>query len=219
MPRQNALAGVIVFGASRETGLEATRILALRGDKVTAFVRPTSDRSGLAPLNVTYAVGDALDPPSIAAALAGGNYRAVICTIGGERGDRRPDYEGVRNIVDAAKAAGVRRFILVTVIGAGNSADAVSEQVKRFLGPVIELKTKAENHLMASGLDYTIIRPGGLNSLPASGLGRLYDDVMTMGQISRADLGALVVQALDDEETIGKIHHAIDQEFLGKAPM
>ncbi|MDX2222983.1 MAG: SDR family oxidoreductase [Rhodospirillaceae bacterium] len=210
---------IIVFGASRETGLEVTKILAARGDVVTAFVRPGSDRGGLAPLGVAYAVGDALEPASLQAAFAAQRYDAVICTIGGSRGDRRPDYEGVRNIVDAAKAAGVKRFVLVTVIGAGDSWNAVSDRVKQVLGPVIELKTKAEAHLTASGLDYTIVRPGGLNDLPAAGKGRLYDDHMTMGEIGRADLAQLVVQALDDDATIGRIYHAIDEEMLGKPPM
>lgn len=210
---------VIVFGASRDTGLEVTKLLAARGDPVTAFVRPSSDRGGLAALDVAYAVGDALEPTSLAAAFAAQRYDAVICTIGGSRADRRPDYEGVRNIVDAAKAAGVRRFILVTVIGAGDSWNAVSDRVKQVLGPVIELKTKAEAYLAQSGLDYTIIRPGGLNDLPAAGRGRLYEDHMTMGEIGRADLALLVVQALDDDATIGRIYHAIDEEMLGKPPM
>ena len=51
-------AAYLVFGASQRTGLEVAKILAARGDRVTAFVRPTSDRSGLEPLGVDLAVGD-----------------------------------------------------------------------------------------------------------------------------------------------------------------
>ena len=62
---------VLLFGGTRNTGLEVAKILAERGDRVTAFVRPSSDRSGLEPLGVSFAVGDALDMDSVQAAFDG----------------------------------------------------------------------------------------------------------------------------------------------------
>ena len=62
---------VLLFGGTRNTGLEVAKILAGRGDRVTAFVRPSSDRSGLEPLGVNFAVGDALDMDSVQAAFEG----------------------------------------------------------------------------------------------------------------------------------------------------
>ena len=212
--------GVLIFGASRETGLEVARILATRGEAVTAFVRPTSDRLALEALKkVKFIEGDALVPSDVAAALRSGKYRAVISTLGGGRGDTRPDLEGSNNVVDAAKAAGVNRVIIVTVIGTGDSSGAVSDRVKQFLGKVIAAKDKAEKYLMVSGLDWTIIRPGGLTSDPATGHGVLLTDQSTMGSISRTDLAQLVVKALDDPGTKGRIYHAIDRDMVGKAPM
>lgn len=211
--------GVLIFGASRETGLEIARILAARGEAVTAFVRPTSDLSALKTFEVKFIEGDALNPSDVMAALKAKKYSAVISTLGGGRGDTRPDLEGSNNVVDAAKAAGVKRVIIVTVIGPGDSANAVSDRVKQFLGKVIAAKDQAEKHLMASGLDWTIIRPGGLTSDPPTGKGALLSDHSTMGSIARVDLAKLVVKALDDSGTIGQIYHAIDQDMVGKAPM
>jgi uncharacterized protein YbjT (DUF2867 family) len=212
--------GVLLFGASQRTGLEVARILAARGERVTAFVRPTSDRTELDRLAVNYVVGDVTVADDVGKALAGGDYRAVICTVGGARGDDpRPDFIGVRNIVDAVVRSGVRRMLLVTVIGAGDSRAAISDNAWKFLGPIIELKTRAEDYLTGSGLDATILRPGGMASEAATGTAIKTEDHTAMGIIQRADLAALVVECLDDPATVGKIYHAVDPGNKERPPL
>ena len=211
--------GVLVFGASRGTGLEVVKLLAERGEPVTAFIRPTSDRSNLEPLGVDFAVGDILDAESVQATFAAGAFRAVINTVGGRRGEPRPDYEGVKNMVDAAKRAGVHRVLLVTAIGTGDSKEAISERTWEVLGRVLQVKTQGEEYLTASGLNYTILRPGGLTRGPATGTGSKTEDHTVMGSISRAELGALVVQCLDDDSTVGKIYHTIDPTITELPPL
>ena len=73
------------------------------------------------------------------------------------------------------------------------------------------LKTQAEEYLVASELDYTIIRPGGLKMDTASGYGYLSENREAFGFIDRADLARLIVGALDDDESIGKTYHAADE--------
>ena len=206
--------GVLLFGASQRTGLEVAKILSGRGENVTAFVRPSSDRTNLESLNVKFVTGDAVDTDSVEAAFASGNYRAVINTIGGKRGDEpRPDFEGTKNIVDSAKRHGVNRMLLVTMVGTGDSEVVLSEQARKFLGPVAELKTKAEDYLMHSGLDATILRPGGMLSQPATGTAIKTEDHSVMGIIHRPDLAALVVDTLEANATIGKIFHTVDPQI------
>lgn len=211
--------GVLVFGASRGTGFEVVKLLAARGERVTAFVRPTSDRSDLEPLGVSYAVGDILDADSVNAAVEAADVHAIINTVGGRRGEPRPDYEGVKNMVEAAKAAGVRRVLLVTAIGTGDSKAAVGERTWEVLGRVLKVKTQGEEYLTASGVDYTILRPGGLTRGPATGSGVKTEDHGVMGSISRAELGALVVQCLDDNNTVGKIYHTVDPAITELPPL
>jgi len=211
--------GVLVFGASRGTGLEVTRLLAGRKEQVTAFVRPTSERDQLEALGVDLAVGDVLDAESVEAAFASGEFRAVISTIGGKRGQPRPDLEGTITIVEAAKRHGINRMLMVTMVGAGDSADVMTENTRKFLGPIAELKTQAEDYLMKSGLDATILRPGGMRSEPATGSAIKTEDHTVMGMIHRADLAALVIESLDDGETIGKIFHAFDPEIKESPPL
>ncbi|MEO7386170.1 MAG: SDR family oxidoreductase [Gammaproteobacteria bacterium] len=211
--------GVLLVGASRGTGLELARLLAGRRDPVTAFVRPATDMAGLLKLRVRLFKGDVLDPRSVQGAFTSGSFRAVINTVGGKRGEPRPDYHGTRNLVDAALEAGVRRFILVTAIGCGDSRGAVGPKVLEFLGAVLEEKTLGENYLMASGLDSTILRPGGMADDPASGTAIRTEDRQAMGVINRADLARLVVDCLDDPLTVGRVYHAIDPAIRRQAPL
>lgn len=203
---------VLVFGGTRGTGLEIVRQLRARGESVTVAVRGTSNTTELQTLGVNTVVADALDAAQVNAALASGTYAAVISTLGTTRGEKhkRPDYLGNRNVIDATKAAGVKRFVFVTVIGAGDSAEAAPGFSRRFLAEVIALKTQAEDHLRASGLDYTIIRPGGLGDVPTTGTAVLVEDPKAFSFIGREDLAGLVVQALGDPATIGKTYAAYD---------
>lgn len=210
----------LVFGASHGTGLEVARQLTARGDRVTAVVRQTSDRSGLEPLGVDFVIADVLDAAAVDAAFRSGDHRAVVCTVGGSRKEpQRPDVIGTQNIVDSAKRHGVRRMVLVTAVGAGDSRKVLSENAWKFLGPVIELKTAAEACLTASGLDATILRPGGMNSDAATGTAIKTEDHGVMGTIQRADLAAIVIECLDDDTTIGRIYHTIDPGIGEQPPL
>lgn len=208
---------ILVVGASSGTGLEITKVLAARGDNVVAFVRPTSDRKELEPLKVKYAVGDATDAASVRKAIADFKVRAIVSSLGGRRGQTdRPDLIGTKNFAEAGKAAGVKRMVMVTVIGAGDSKNALPERVQQSLGPIVPLKTQTEAALQASGVPYTIVRPGGLTTNPANGKGMLTLDHTTFSAISRAELARLTVQALDDPKAANKIYHAIDPTNGGR---
>jgi len=203
---------VLVFGGNRATGLEIVKQLRARGETVIVAVRPSSNIDALTELGVETVIADALDPESVDAALAATSYAAVISTLGTARGEKhqRPDFIGNRNVIDAAVRAGVRRLILITVVGAGDSAAAAPLPARNFLAEVIELKTQAEDHLRSSGLDYTIIRPGGLGDLSATGTAVLAEDPAAFSYISRIDLAQVTVDALGNPATIGKTLAAYD---------
>ncbi|MDJ0926894.1 MAG: SDR family oxidoreductase [Gammaproteobacteria bacterium] len=207
---------VLIFGATRNTGYEVAKLLRARGQPVTAAVRASSDRSLLEPLGVGFVVADALEPGAVRAALAGAEYSAVISTIGCMRCDPPPDFLGNRNIVDAARVAGVDRMILISTIGAGDSYDAANLLSRFALRDLLPLKTQAEDYLRDSGLEFTIIRPGGLraNDSAPTGAGILTENRTTLGFIHRVDLAELIVAAMDDERSIGKTFAAADTTVL-----
>lgn len=228
---------VLVVGATQGTGLEVVRELRARGQAVVVTVRPTSNTAALDELGVEKVVMDAMDEPQVRAAIVPGRYSAIISTMGTAARDlperrsplmsifkgqvemdpnKRPDFIGNRHLIDAARDAGIRRFVFVTVIGAGDSAEAVPLPARASHDAVTPLKTQAEDYLRASGLDYTIIRPGGLGPrvLAATGKARLTEDVGSFSYMSRIDLARLVVGALGDPATIGRTYTAWDPERL-----
>jgi len=201
---------VLVFGATGKLGTEIVKDLREHGDEGTAFVRASSDRSALEPLGVDFAVGDVLDPASVQAAFAAGSFDAAIVTIA-ELSVPDLDRAGNINVADAAGTAGVQRVIMISTVGAGDSLEAAPLISRLALAKVLPQKTAAEAHFRASGLDWTIVRPGGLPpGVVPTGRGLLSEDPATMGFIKRPDLARLVVGVLYDDRTIGKTLAAVD---------
>jgi uncharacterized protein YbjT (DUF2867 family) len=212
---------VLVFGGNRGTGLGIVKELRARGESVTVAVRSSSNTTELETLGVETVVADALKADTVESALRTKPFVAVISTLGTSRGEQtqRPDFIGNRHVIDATKSAGIRRILLVTVIGAGDSIQAAPLPSRRFLAEVIELKTRAEDYLRSSKLDYTIIRPGGLTDGAPSGKAFLAEDPATFSFIARADLARLVVDSLGDPATIGKTYSAYDPSRKTMATM
>lgn len=204
---------LLIFGASRGVGLELARLECAAGRRVIAPVRPQSDAEALAACGATVPRADALSSEDVIGVLAGidGEFD-IVSTLGGTAGDgRRADDEGNINVIDAAVASGrARRFLLVTSIGCGEMAPFRSERAIAAFGAAVDAKTVAEDRLRASGLDWTILRPGGLLSEPATGNGILSQDIEIHGFIHRADVAALAFRALRDPATVGQAFAAVD---------
>jgi len=206
--------GVLIFGATRNTGLEIAKILIARGEPVTAFVRPVSNLENLEPLEVDYFTGDALKADDVKAAVESKDFSAVISTLGGGRGETPPDLIGTINIIDAMENASVDRFLAVTIIGPGKSMVMVPKQQRQSLRRIIKIKEEAENYVMASSVGWTIIRPGQLTSNPRSGIIRMSEEPAPTGPVTRSDLADIVVNAYDDPSTIGKVYQVIGDDPL-----
>ncbi|MEH2212030.1 SDR family oxidoreductase [Nostoc sp.] len=207
---------IFLAGASRGVGREIAQYLTAQQLKVKALLRTAAVATELEAMGIEVVEGDALNLGDVERAMVtDAPIHTVISTIGGLPSDvERPDYPGNRNLIDAAVKAGVQKFILVSSIGAGNSVVAASPQVLEVLGKVLAEKNKAEQHLIASGLTYTIIRPGGLKSEPATGNGILTEDPHIIGSINRADVAQLVGRSLNSDRANNKILSAVDRNML-----
>jgi len=207
---------IFLAGASRGVGREIANCLTAQQLKFKALLRNESAAAELKATGVDVVFGDAVKVSDVEAAIITNEpIHAVISTIGGLPTDtEKPDYLGNKNLIDAAVKAGVQKFILVTSIGTGNSVGALSPQALAALQPVLVEKDKAEQHLIASGLTYTIIRPGGLKSEPATGNGILTEDTRIVGSIHRADVAQLVCRCLNSSHANNKILSAVDKNML-----
>nr|WP_217523348.1 SDR family oxidoreductase [Pleurocapsa sp. PCC 7327] len=169
---------IFIAGASRGVGGEIALCAIEKNCRVKALLRSEESRSQLEAMGIDVVIGDALDIVAVEAAIQESKpIEAVTSTIGGLPKDGiRADYLGNKNLIDAAVKAKVSKFILISSIGSGESASALPPQVMEALAAVLAEKEKAEQHLINSGLTYTIIRPGGLKSEPPTGNGILTEN-------------------------------------------
>ena len=163
-PAAGAGVTVLIAGATSASGIELVKVLKTRGYSVVAMVRKSSSTATLDALGVDKVVADSMIPDEMHTALAARKFDAVVSLIGTSARDvpersnsikalvmgppkmdpnKRPDFIGNRNLIDAAKAQGITRFVLVTVIGAGDSAAALPLGARRGHSTVIPLKTQA----------------------------------------------------------------------------
>ncbi len=206
---------IFLAGASRGVGREIAQCLIEKKQKVKALLRSEETRPELEAMGIKVVMGDALELAAVERAMLGNEpIQAVISTIGGLPKDgQRADYLGNKNLIDAAVKAKVKKFILISSIGSGESVVALPPQALSTLGSVLAEKEKAEKHLIDSGLTYTVIRPGGLKSEPATGNGVLTEDYKVAGTIHRADVAQLACKCLFSDAANNKILSAVDRNM------
>ena len=197
---------IIVVGGNGGTGAEVVRIAAGRGHEVVCFSRSGADEL---PAGAASVHGDALDPDAIAKAVAGAD--AVVVTVGAAKGSPRHRTEVTRSVIGAMHATGVRRSIVQSSLGAGDSG-ALMAAPARLMAKTLLAKPLADHDaqeaaVFASGLDWTVVRPGGLTDKPATGavVAQETSEGRPMkSMIPRADVATHIVDILDDPTTHGK---------------
>lgn len=211
---------VFVAGGSKGVGRIIVDKLVGMGAQVVALVRSDEAVEELSALEgVTAIQGDAFDYKTVEGAIDGCD--AAISTLGGSTGDEgnRIDYNGNSNVIEAAGILGVTRLVLVTSVGCGNSKEAAPPAVFEVLKEVLTAKERAENVLIKyyTNMNWTIIRPGGLKSEPATGQAILSEDNMAIGSIHREDVADLAVKALVSDKTERKVLSAVDPSITSAA--
>ncbi len=206
---------IFLAGASRGVGREIAKRLVAEGHQVVALLRSDKSEAELSAMGIAIVKGDALEGAAMKEAIAPHSPEAVISTIGGlpEDGGTRADFLGNKHLIDAAMAAQVKRFILISSIGSGDSEQALSDNVLEVLGPVLKEKAQAEAYLVNSGLAYTVIRPGGLVSESATGQEVLTEDPKVAGSIPRAAVARLAVHCLNSDKAVNRVFSAIDMSM------
>ncbi|BBQ51861.1 SDR family oxidoreductase [Aeromonas jandaei] len=204
----------LIFGASRGLGRAFTHHALNMGHRVVALVRSREMATELEALGVEVIEGDALDPAAVqqACALAGQDAH-VVSTLGSFRQTTPVDYQGNRHVIDAMEQAGLKRLLLVTSLGCGDSWQYLPQRARAAFGHEVRLKSLAECWLQTSALTWTILRPAGLQDGDATGRATLSQDKEVHGLVRRADVAAQGLRLLADETAVGQIYAIGDPEL------
>jgi uncharacterized protein YbjT (DUF2867 family) len=201
---------VVVAGGHGQVAQHLLRMLAARGDGACGFVRNPEHAPDLERLGARAVVCDLEQQENLAACVAGAD--AVVFAAGAGPGSgperkRTVDLGGAVKLVDAARVSGIARYLMVSSIGAGDPA-AGPERMR----PYLEAKAEADEVVAASGLDYTIVRPGVLTDEPGTGRVEAGREV-ARAEIPREDVAAVLLACLDaPEATIGRTFTAVGGE-------
>ena len=195
---------ILVFGATGPSGREVVAAALAAGHTVTAFAR-NPDRGGFGP-EVRTIAGDVRDPKAVAAALAG--QEAVISTLGNNRQPKNPPCaEGIRNIVAAMKAAGLKRLVALSAYGTGNSRHGFYGWVlNTMLAEIQRDKVEMERALEESGLEWTAVRSPALTAKPGGATLSAATGIVLKGMpsITMADQGRWMVEELTARRFVGQ---------------
>jgi len=204
---------LVVFGADTDTGYRLAQLARRDGRAVLGVIHRERDRGLVERLGAEVLLADPARREEADAVFKGRDAARleVVCFIGGTP---QLNSQGNINVIDAAQAAGVRRFVLTTSIGCGDSAVVLDPFVKAFAGKSIRAKDWAEKQLRATGMDWTIVRSGGMTMRPGKSGPILVESPFVVGYINRTDLGDVVYQALTSPKAVRRVFAAVDR---GKA--
>ena len=188
---------VVVAGGHGQIGLRLLRLLADGGHRARGLIRNPDHAGELSAAGAEPVVSDMEALEDLSECCAGAD--AVVFAAGAGPGSgperkRTVDYGAAVKLMEA----GVSRYVMVSAIAAGRPQEW-SDQMR----PYYEAKAGADERLMESGLDYTIVRPGGLTDEP--GTGRvLVGTELDYAQVPRDDVAAVLLAVVEQPSSIGK---------------
>lgn len=194
---------VVVIGANGKVARQLGPLLDQQGHQTTGIIRNPAHAEGVSAAAMHPVVADieALSTDEMAELFAGNDAVVWSAGAGGGNADRTRavDRDAAIRSMDAAVAAGVDRYVMVSYFG--SRADHGVPADSGFF-PYAEAKAAADDYLRGTTLAWTVLGPSGLTNEP--GLGTVAVDEADGGQVPRADVAAVVAAALDEPETIGR---------------
>ncbi|WP_419817298.1 NAD(P)-dependent oxidoreductase [Glaciibacter flavus] len=197
------MARIIILGGHGKVALHLERLLVERGDEVDAVIRNPAHAPDVLETGAHAVVLDLenSDQETIADVLA--DHDAVVWSAGAGGGSADRTYAVDRDAairsMDAARTAGVKRYVMVSYFGAGPD-HGVPEDNPFFA--YADAKAAADEHLRASDADWTVLGPSTLTDGP--GTGGIDVDATESGSVDRADVAAVAAAVLADDGTIGR---------------
>jgi uncharacterized protein YbjT (DUF2867 family) len=194
---------IAIAGGHGQIALRLARLLSERGDEPLSLIRNPDHAADVEATGAQAVVCDLenASDDEVAAAVEGAG--AVVFAAGAGPGSgaerkRTMDHGGAVKLIAAAKRQDIARYVIVSSMGA--DPDAPGDDV---FAVYLRAKGQADADLRESGLDYTIVRPGGLTNDPGTGRVQLGEN-LDSGRIPRDDVAAVIAAVLVADNTIGK---------------
>jgi uncharacterized protein YbjT (DUF2867 family) len=199
---------VAIAGGHGKIALRLARLLSGSGDEVRSLIRNPDHEGDVRQAGAEPVVCDLEAARDEEVAQAVGDVDAVVFAAGAGPGsgpERKwtVDHGGAAKLIAAAKRNGVPRYAMVSSMG----ADPAIEGDETF-SVYLRAKGCADEELRASGLDYTIVRPGGLTDDPGTGRVKVGDNV-GRGEIPRDDVAAVLATVLREPATSGRTFEVV----------
>ncbi|MFB6437555.1 NAD(P)H-binding protein [Streptomyces sp. NPDC056411] len=197
---------IVIAGGHGQIALRLERLLAGRGDEVAGIIRRPEQAGDLLAAGAEPVVCDleSASVEDVARHLAGADAAVFAAGAGPGSGIERKDTvdRGAAALfADAAEAAGVRRFLVVSSMGADREPPEGTDPV---FAAYLRAKGAADADVRArAGLDWTILRPGRLTDDPGTGLVHLAD-ATGRSAVPRDDVAATLLALLDEPGSIGR---------------
>jgi nucleoside-diphosphate-sugar epimerase len=192
---------VLVAGGHGQIARLLLRQLAQGGHRARGLIRNPDHAAELEQLGAEPVLCD-LEHDDVRQHI--GTAQAIVFAAGAGPGSgperkRTVDYGGAVKLIEAARELGVERYVMVSAMG---TADV--EHADEAMRPYLEAKRDADEALMRSGLDWTVVRPGRLTDEPATGRVDASPGLGRRGEVPRADVADALVVALEEPATIHK---------------
>jgi uncharacterized protein YbjT (DUF2867 family) len=185
---------VLIAGANGKIGQHLVEKMAQSPHQARAMIRNADQAPALKKLGAAETVVGDLES-DCTEALKGCDAVVFTAGSGPDTGPDKTidiDQNGAIRLIDSAKAAGVKRFILVSSMRAETPEEA-PEKIRHYL----QAKLNADNHLRESGLNYTVVRPGPLTENAGTGKVDISEKLETSGDIPREDVAGVLLAVLD----------------------
>ena len=210
---------VVVAGGHGKIGRRLLALLVERGHQARGLIRNPDHAHDLELIGAEPVVCDLEREEDLTAVVRGADAVVFAAGAGPGSGPERKqtvDLGGAVKLIEACKATGVARYLIVSSMGAHDPSSATGP-----MRPYLEAKAAADRALVESRLAYTICRPGTLTDEPGTGMVAIAEHLGRSGSVPRDDVALTLLACLGRENTIGKTFELlsgptpIDQALAG----
>ncbi|WP_010529996.1 SDR family oxidoreductase [Lentibacillus jeotgali] len=203
---------VLVAGANGHTGRLLIKFLNEDGHEPYGMVRKEEQKQGIEELGGTPVLADLeRDVGHAVKAMDAVIFAAGSGSSTGPEKTTDVDRDGAINLIKATENLGIKKFVMLSSIGAGRDVEKMAQDNER-MKHYLQMKKEADEYLMSTELDYTIVRPGGLTHDPGTSKIKVGNKV-EFANIPRADVAKTMIAAIQEPNAFHKAFEMVSGDM------